>query len=396
MYCQHVIINKAHMLMPNFMTMVTIAALYVALYRGWHSSRRQDILMIRNETIHPIEWSNIRPRKNDPKPPHSTARAKTNTPSVIPVTSPVLAAMPDVSPTRLLFKPVRNQQPPRPNSPGSHEAPFGHRASNAHHSTNNHKRISFTKLSGDDVPQSMSSKKAKAMASVVECTSCSGLRRALLASYSTSGSDDQNVHISHAERPNDLITTVPETSTRGADDDAAVDAEGATQWWASIVPELTVARVPLAGKAALLLVQPPETGGSALDAIFTYLENAATKATTTNQSARLLSASKQEGSDSDREGGGDLGRDRLLCTRRVIADHPDYRPKDLAIGCGGPARGAGRTTTSASIYHRSREGSSRRSGGSDVMVEETPEGGNDIIVGSFPLDFRQVSFEYLF
>jgi hypothetical protein len=187
-------------------------------------------------------------------------------------------------------------------------------------------------------------------------------------------------------------------------DDAAADAAGAARWWAVVVPEAVAAKVPAAGRAALLFVQPPGTGGSAFDAALVFLERTAAEAAfAAERSTRLLVPGVGVGLG--------VGRGRKLCVRRVVADNPQRPPRDLAIGCGGPTRGATRqlsisgNKSSGSSGSRSwgsisgSSGSSRNinsspgsgsdSSGSDVMVVETAAGGNDMVVGAFPLDLVQ-------
>jgi len=334
--------------------------------------------MIRNETIHPIEWGKIKPRDRDPKPPHLAAHLKTSAPSIMPVAPPVLSVLPDVSPTRTLFNQMSDREPIT--SSVTNDLTDGH-------------------VSIEDHPmrtQATSKKQKKAKLASMGCRRCSNQRRALLTSLSAGGREEQTLHGRYTDHPDGRLGAGTESLSEGADKDASIDEEGAAHWWATVVPELVAAKVPLAGEAALLFVQPPETSGSELDAIFTHLENNATvMRSATTRTARPLAqseASQQAGLHG--EAHGDLGRGRLLCTRRVIADNPKHRPRDLAIGCGGPARGARRDAmVRGSIKRRSHDGRSgfHQVSDGDVMVEETPQGGNDIIVGSFPIDLHQVN-----
>jgi hypothetical protein len=234
-----------------------------------------------------------------------------------------------------------------------------------------------------------------------------GRKRALLDAFGAGDAGNANTGDGYAgddgqEEAFAAAEVAVAAEAAAAVDDAAADAAGAARWWAVVVPEAVAAKVPAAGRAALLFVQPPGTGGSAFDAALVFLERTAAEAAfAAERSTRLLVPGLGVG----------VGRGRKLCVRRVVADNPQRPPRDLAIGCGGPTRGATRQLSSSGNNSSgssgssswgsisgsrssnrnidSIPGSSSDSSGSDVMVVETAAGGNDIIVGAFPLDLVQ-------
>ena len=66
MYCQHVVINKAHMVMPKLMFIVIIVAFFVTIHKG---GRHRHAIDLTNQTVHPGSWGLHPPHVGLPSSP---------------------------------------------------------------------------------------------------------------------------------------------------------------------------------------------------------------------------------------------------------------------------------------------------------------------------------------